>query len=268
MKRTRIASLIGFVTMLISWVMVQDSPVHAQEPLRYSCSAQVFKAFETDRILAFTEATGINVELYIASSAAAVNRLIHGHCDIASTTLKLSDLHKKRGYVETTFCKDPLAVIVNAQCPVTDISEEQLQRIFSRNISNWKQLGGPDQPILLIVPGKNTAAYANFERQVMSQREIAYDVMTYISTQVIEAVKRFPWSVSFITQGALANQAGVKSVQINGLSTKDKGYPYYQELSFVTQGSPVGSAKAFVDFTFSKEEIEAIKEKGMIPVVP
>lgn len=208
------------------------------------------------------------MELYIDSSAAAVNRLIHGYSDIARTTLKLSDLHKKRGYVETTFCKGPLAVIVNAQCPVTDITEEQLQRIFSRNISNWKQLGGHDQPILLIVPGKNTAAYANFERQVMSQREIAYDLMTYISTQVIEAVKQFPWSISFITQGAIANQADVKSLRINGLSTKDKDYPYYQELSFVTQGSPVGTAKTFVDFAFSKKEIEAIKKKGMIPIVP
>lgn len=268
MKRTGIATLIGFVMLLMSGGMMQDSTLHAQEPLRYSCSAQIFKAFETERILAFIEATGINVELYIDSSAAAVNRLLQGHSDIASTTLKLGDLHKKRGYVETTFCKDNLAVIVNAECPVTDISEEQLQRIFSREISNWKRLGGPDHAILLIVPGKNTAAYINFERQVMNQGEIVYDLMTYISTQVIDAVRRFPWSISFIAQGAVANLPDVKNLKINGLSTTDKDYPYYQEFSFVTQGSPVGTAKAFVAFAFSKKEIEIIKKKGMLPIFP
>ena len=68
MKRAAISILIVLVTVLISWRMMGDSTVHAQEPLRYSCSAQIFEAFETERIPAFTEATGINVELYICSS--------------------------------------------------------------------------------------------------------------------------------------------------------------------------------------------------------
>lgn len=268
MRRTGIATLIGFVTVLISWGMMGDSTVHAQEPLRYSCSAQIFEAFETERIPAFTEATGINVELYICSSLMAVNRLMNACSDIASTTQRLSHRQRGHGYVETTFCRDPLSVIVNEQCRVTDISEKQLQGIFNRDISNWRELGGPDQPIMLIVPGKDTAAYLNFERQVMALGEIEYDLMTYLSTQVIDAVKRFPWSISFIAQGAVANQAGVIKMKINGLSIKDKYYPYYQQFSFVTAGTPVGVAQAFIDFVLSDKGVQLIKKKGMIPVLP
>ena len=258
----------GLIMFLMSWALMPDSPAHARLPLRYSCSAQIFKAFETERILAFTEVTGIDVEVFITSSDTAVTRLAHHFSDIASTTRRLSDFQREEGYVATAFCKDPMAVIVNAQCPVGNISEKQLQDVFARNISNWEELGGPDQPILLILPGKDTAAYLNFERQVMHQGEIVYDLMTHLSTQVIDAVKRFPWSISFITQGAVVNQAGVKKLQINGLSTENKNYPYYQEFSFVTKGKPLGDAKAFVDFARSKKGIEIVKKKGMVPVLP
>jgi phosphate transport system substrate-binding protein len=268
MRRTGVATLIGFVTLLISWGMIRNSTVHAQEPLRYSCSAQIFEAFETERIPAFTEATGIDVELYICSSLMAVSRLMNARSDIASTTQRLSHRQLGHGYVETTFCRDPLAVIVNEQCRVTDISEKQLQGIFNRDISNWREVGGPDQPIMLIVPGKDTAAYQNFERQVMALGEIEYDLMTYLSTQVIDAVKRFPWSISFIAQGAVANQVDVIKMKINGLSIKDKDYPYYQQFSFVTAGTPVGVAQAFIDFVLSEKGIQLIKKKGMIPIVP
>lgn len=268
MKRTSIITLIAFVTILMSWGMMADPTVHAQPSLRYSCSAQVFEAFETERIPAFIEATGINVELYICSSDAAVNRLMTDYSEIASTTLKLAYPRRECGYVETTFCKDPLAVIVNEQCPIADVSEKQLQDIFSKSISNWKELGGRDQSILLIVPGNNTAAYINFERQVMSPGGMAYDLMTYMSTQVIDAVKRFPWSISFIAQGAVSNEVGIKKVKIDGRSPKHKDYPYYQEFSFVTKGTPAGSAKAFIDFALSEKGMEIIKKRGMTPVLP
>ncbi len=268
MKRKRMVALIGFATILAAWGMMADSVVHAQASLRYSCSAQVFEAFETERIPAFREATGINVEVYICSSGEAVNRLVRDDSDIASTAQKPAYPRQEHGYLETVFCKDALAIIVTADCPVADIFEEQLQRIFSRKISNWKELGGPDQSILLIVPGQNTAAYVNFERQVMRENQIAYDVMTYTSTQVVDAVKRFPWSISFITQGAVAKEAGVKTMRINGVGAKEINYPYYQEFSFITKGTPVGTAKVFVDFALSEKGVEFIKKRGMTPVLP
>ncbi|HID29362.1 MAG TPA: hypothetical protein EYP19_05085 [Desulfobacterales bacterium] len=66
----------------------------------------------------------------------------------------------------------------------------------------------------------------------------------------------------------MTNEAGVKKLKIDGLSTEDKDYPYYQEFLFVTKGTPLGHAKAFLDFAFSTKGIEIVKKKGMTPVLP
>ena len=54
-----------------------------------------------------------------------------------------------------------------------DISESQLQEIFSGNITNWKEVGGPDKPIFVFVPGEDIGAYKNYTRQVMKLKEIS-----------------------------------------------------------------------------------------------
>jgi phosphate transport system substrate-binding protein len=133
-------------------------------------------------------------------------------------------------------------------------------------VKNWKDLGGPDQEIVIVIPAKNTAAYENFERQAMRRKDITYDYLSYQSTGVIELVRRLPSAISFVAQGAAANQEGVKIVKVNGLSSLDKNYPFYQEFSFVTKGKPAGSTKAFIDHAFSENGKEIIKKKGMVPV--
>jgi len=111
---------------------------------------------------------------------------------------------------EIPICRDSLAIIVNSQCSVKDIAEDQLRRIFSKEITNWSEVGGPNQPIVVFVPGKNTAAYKNFDHEAMKRNRIRYDFMSYESTTVIKAIERFPWEISVIGQGSARNTGDVK----------------------------------------------------------
>ena len=206
--------------------------------------------------------------MYVTSSSAAVNRLMSGESDVASMARGGTYPLKEGGYVETPFSKDPLAIIVNARNRLANLTEEQLRNIFGKKITNWKQLGGPDQTIDLVVPGKNTAAYENFGHLALKRKEIHYDIMTNRSTTALEVVKRFPAAISFVTHGAIGKAGGVKTVKVNGLSPKDKGYPYFQEFSFVSKGKPAGAAKAFIDFALSEKGKEIIEKRGMIPIGP
>ena len=238
--------------------------IRAGEGIKYSCSAQIHEALEKGRIDAFTKKTGIKVDVYVCSSGRTVSLLMNDMSDVAATARRLYPRHRDYGYWETIFSKDPLAFIVNGQNPITDITEESLKEVFSRGITNWKELGGPDKPIFVVVPGKNTAAYSNFSRKPMGRGLITYDLMAHKSTTVIDVVRRFPWSISFISAGA-AQREGVKSLKVDGIVPLDRDYPYCQVYSFVTKGKPSGSVKEFIDHLMSEEGKEIMKKSGIVP---
>lgn len=260
------STLLIAASALFSWVMPADSTLHAQEKLRYSCSAQVYEAFEKERLAVFTKITGITIDLFVASSGSSVNRLMFGYSDIASTARGLFYPLKESGYVETPFCRSPLAIIAHSSSPLNGITEEQLADIFSGNLENWKGLGGPDERIVVVIPGKNTAAFENFERMVMKRKEVKYDLMSHQSTMVIDVVKRFPYAISFIASGAVTGAEGVKILNVNGVGPREREYPFYQEFYFVTKGRPEGTTKTFIDFAQSEKGRAIMEKRGMIPV--
>ena len=263
----RLSCLVTLATLLAAALaFIKVGRICAQEVFKYSCSAQVYQAFENERLDAYTEKTGIAVQLTVDSSYMSFLRLMNGLSDIASTAERLSRVHKEIGFVETPFCKDPLAVITNSQCTVKNLTVEQVRDIFSGAISNWKEVGGLDKEIIRIVPGKDTAAFKNFYRQVMLGRDLDHDVMTSKSTMVIEVTRSIPGSISFIAQGAAAYRLeGIRIVKINGLDPANSDYPYYQVFSFITAGIPVGTAKTFIDFALSEEGKRIMLKRGMLP---
>ena len=266
LKKSNFAVILITVVFLLSG-MASISDAADQGTLSYSRSAQVSEAFGKEALDAFTKESGIKVESHVSSSGSAVYRLMNGFSDIASTTRELYRRHRDYGYVQIPFCKDPIAILTNAQNPVGEITESQLQEIFSGDITNWKEVGGPDEPIIVVVPGEDTGAYKNFARQVMKRKEIAYDLMTYRSTMAIDVVEHFPWAISAIAQGAAVDNKAVKVLSIDGRLPRDSDYPYQQIFYFITKGKPTGPAKALIDFVLSEKGIEIIKKKGMVPVL-
>ena len=267
MKLNGIFKLLVISIFMGTLIFAPVPAVRAEDVVKYSCSNQVYAAFSKEHIEAFTKVTGVKVDVKTASSDSCLYNLGRGFCDIASTTRQLYRRHEAYGYREFLFCKDPIAVITRNECGVQGLSQEELQDIFAGDIKNWNEVGGADLPILVIVPGENTAAHKNFRRQVMRHKDIAHDFMAYDATMVIEAVKYFPCgSVSFISQGAAVQHKELTILQIDGRSPTDKDYPYFQEFYYVTKEEPTGNVKKFIDFTFSGEGKKIIEQYGMIPI--
>jgi phosphate transport system substrate-binding protein len=266
MKRPYVITAMIAIMMLTSSVLLTQGSLHAEQVLRYACSPQVYEAFGTERLEEFSRKTGIKVDLSIHSSAVAIERLMNGLADMASSAQRLTSMQVESGYVETPCCKDPMAIIVNTECPVAEITGQQLLDVFQGRIRNWKDLGGYDRPIVVVIPGEKTAAYQNFHHGVLGGGDVVFDIMTTRSTMVIEVTRRIPCSISFTSQGAARLIThGLKKLKINGLAPEDVNYPYYQVFSFVTRGTPSGVAKKFIDFALSKEGKEITRKKGMIP---
>ena len=267
MKHKSILKLASQSLLLGALVMVMVSAVNAQDSLSYGCSNQVYAAFEKEKIAAFTEATGIKVNVKTASSNSSAYRLMSGYCDIASTARKLYRRGAMYGYREFAFCKDPIAVIARKNCGVESLNEKQLEDIFAGEINNWKEVGGLDLPIVVVVPDQDTAAYKNFKRNVMKNKDIEHDFIAYDSTMVIEAIKAFPCGyISFISKGATVKHPEIKSIKVNGLSPTDKNYPYHQIFYYITKEEPTGNLKQFIDYTYSAEGAKIIRNSEMIPI--
>ncbi|MBW2176055.1 MAG: substrate-binding domain-containing protein [Deltaproteobacteria bacterium] len=241
--------------------------VTADGMIRYGGSNQIYKAFDSELIQEFTRSTGIQVEAKASSSQSALYRLSNGNSDIASIARKLYRKHEDYGYVQIPFSKDPLAVIANCACGADSLSESQVQDIFSGDIANWKEVGGIDVPILVVVPDPDTAANKNFRRQVMKHKEISYTFSAYDSTMAIVAIKSLPvGAVSFIANGDIAHEGDVKTLKIDGRLPADPGYPYFQVFYYVTKGQPEGNVKAFIDFAFSEKGKKIMYRNGMVPL--
>ena len=97
------------------------------EKLGYSCSNQVYEAIDKQKIKAFTEATGIDVEVETGASIWAVVQVFRYETpDIASSVRSLYRRHQSRGLEEIAFCKDQLAVITRKGCGVENLTEKQV----------------------------------------------------------------------------------------------------------------------------------------------
>ena len=266
MKKNSVLRLLIIGALLIAAAGLLQRPAAATETLRYSSSAQVREAFGMEGLDAFMKESDVELDLFVGASGATVRRLMNGFADIASSAERLHLGHQEYGYVEIPFCKAPLIVISNVKTPVRNISGEQLRGIFNGTITNWKEVGGPDETIVVVVPAMNTAAFKNFGQLALKRFDVKYDFMAYRSTDVVLLIHRIPWSISFISQGADTMDGAIRVIQIDGKSPGDADYPYHQIFSFVTKGQPSGAAKKLVDFAFSEKGRSIMQKNGLEPL--
>ncbi len=251
--------------MAIFSFLLLSSPIEAKETLRYSSSAQVMAALGEEVFKQFEEDSGVKVDIFTGSSDVAVYRLMHGVADIASSAERISYSSMDSGYTEILFAKAPMIVITNVSTTVKDLTIRQLKEIFNGSVNNWKEVGGPDKEIIVVIPDKNTAAFKNFTMLVLKRYDVKFDYLAHRSTDVVSLVKHMPWSIAFITKGEHTSGDPVKTIAIDGRKPEDKDYPFSQEFYFVTKGEPKGAAKKLIDYFFTEKAKSAFKKSGLTP---
>ena len=265
----RFASIVITAALLMAFV-IDTGYAQPDDKLFYSCSNQVYEAVDKQKIKDFTEATGIIVGVETGSSIwADMQVLRYETTDLASSVRSLYRRHQNRGLEEIAFCKDQLAIITRKGCGVENLTEKQVEDIFSGEIDNWKELGGEDLEITVVSPSDETGANKNFRRQFMKHHDIHCDVTTRSSTMATVVVEALPCgAISFIGRGAGIKNPRIRLLKIDGKSPRDPDYPYYQTFYYVTRGNPKGTAKKFIDYTFSDAGRKLLEENGLIPITP
>ncbi len=226
-----------------------------------------------------------NISVTGGGSTVGLTALINGNTDIANSSRPVAAKEfasaKARGFVPkvTRIAKDGLCVILNPDNPVKSLSMDQVGAIYSGSISNWSQVGGPNQRIVVTGRDSSSGTYGFFRDTLFPGRPYRSDMLTLPSNNAIAiTVSREPGAIGYIGiafyekwEGKVkavpvAEKKGGAPVAPSVKTVSDGTYPLFRYLFMVTRGNPKGEAADFIKFALSPQGQQVVTKVGYVPV--
>ena len=228
---------------------------------------------------------GYNVSVTGGGSGTGIAALLNGTTDIcaASRTMKEKELiqAEQKGIIPIEFvvARDGIAVVVNPENPVSELTLEQLAKIFTGAYTNWSQVGGPDENIMILSRESSSGTYVFFQEHVLKKKDYSQKARLMPATSaIIQSVSADKWSIGYVGLG-YAVEAGDKVKMVAAKSdeeakailpsegtVKSGEYSIARPLHLYTGGVPEGLTRMFIDFALSTEGQKIVKETGYIAV--
>ena len=204
-------------------------------------------------------------------SGSGIQAVSEGRCDIGLSSRALKDDEKDSGLKETTLALDGIAIIVNPQNPVQDLTLEQIAKIYTGEITNWKDVGGSDAEIVLIGREAGSGTRDGFESITDTKDACQYRQELTSTGDVITTVSQNPNAIGYASLAAIKDS--VKALTVNGVApteatVKDGTYLVQRPFVLVTkEGAALNeTAQKFFDFATSADAASIISAAGAVPV--
>lgn len=215
---------------------------------------------------------GVTIDVQGGGSSVGVKAAGQDTSDIgmASREIKDSELEEFTDLVIHTIARDGIALVVNADVSVDNISLEDARAIFTGEISNWSEVGGTDEPIIVVSREEGSGTRGAFEEMVMDEALISENAILQPSNgSVRTTVSTTPASIGYISFGYLDNTT--KPVMIAGVAPTEKNaangsYSVVRPLNMLTNGEPEGVIADFFEFIFSEAGQAIVADEGYLPV--
>jgi phosphate transport system substrate-binding protein len=224
----------------------------------------------------------IVVQVTGGGSGTGISALINGTTDIcnASRPMKKSEREKlKQRFntlgVEIPAARDGITLYANESNPVTELSLDQIKAVYLGQITNWKDLGGPDAKIILYGRENSSGTYVYFRDNVLKGADYSPLTQTLPGTAaVVNAVARDKNGIGY---GGAAYAKGIKEIKVKKDASSpgyaptlenitSGAYPITRYLYMYTRSKPNGAMKAFIDWTLSAEGQSIVSQVGYFPV--
>jgi phosphate transport system substrate-binding protein len=227
----------------------------------------------------------VSVSVTGGGSGTGIAALLNGTTTIAMASREIGEKETKDAAgksikpTATIVANDGIPAIVNPKNQIGALTLEQIRKIFTGEITNWKEVGGPDQPIYIFSRESSSGTCVFFQEHVLQKKD--YSPKTrFLPTHsaIIQEVSSNPLAIGYAGLGhATAAKGRIKVLKVKkdekseavapSIETVNNGtYSIARPLYFYTNNDPRGSAKAFVDFCLSPEGQKIVEEQGLVPL--
>ena len=221
---------------------------------------------------AFTsENSGVNFTYNPTGSGTGITAISEGRCDIGLSSRSLKDEEKAKGLEETVLALDGIAMIVNPANEISDLTVDQIAKIYTGEITNWKDVGGKDAEIVVIGREAGSGTRDGFESITKTAEKCQYRQELTSTGDVITTVSQNPDAIGYASLASVKNT--VKALNVDGVTpteetVKNGSYKIQRPFVLVTTSGVTLSdaAQAFFDYATSAKASEIIAAAGATPV--
>ena len=221
----------------------------------------------------FQADTGVSVTYNPTGSGSGIEAVKNGSCDIGLSSRALKDEEKAAGLTETTVALDGIAIIVNAENPVTALSIDQIAQSYTGAVTDWADMGGTAGTIAVIGRESGSGTRDGFESITGTEDACVLAQELSSTGAVIEAVRTTPGAIGYASLSAVEGQEGITVLTVDGVAPSeetvlDGSYAIQRPFVFVTRTDEALSdaAQAFFDFATSTDANDLIAAAGAVPV--
>ena len=215
--------------------------------------------------------SGVTVNYNPTGAGSGITAVQEGTCDIGLSSRALKDEEKSAGLKETVLAYDGIAVIVHPDNPVSDLSIEQIAKLYTGEITNWKDVGGNDAEVVLIGREAASGTRDGFESITGTKDKCQYRQELTSTGDVITAVSQNPDAIGYASLASIKNS--VKALNVDGVTpseatVKDGSYKVQRPFVLVTmEGKELSpAAQAFFDYAISSDAASIIAKAGAVAV--
>ncbi len=215
--------------------------------------------------------SGTQVYVQGGGSSAGIEAVGTGTAQIgmSSRALKASEMQKYPDLKPVAIAVDGIAIIVNPKNPMSNLTMNQTRDIFTGNVTNWNQVGGPDAKINVINREEGSGTRDGIQTIVLKGGNFSGGVVQSSTGAVRTAVSQDANAIGYISSAEVNNSVKAASVD-NVAPTHDnianRTYKIQRDLLLITKGDPSGLASQFINFTLGSDGQTLLKQNGLVPI--
>lgn len=210
---------------------------------------------------------GRNVDVQGGGSTAGLQALASGIADIAMCSRSLTD-EEAALFTPITIARDGLAVVVHPENPVNELTLQQIRQLFSGKMSNWKDVGGRDVPVRLIMREEGSGTREAFTSLAMAKARVSRKALVQESNGAVkELVRHDPAAVGYMSLGLVGHE--LKALSVDGVTptveeVQAGRYRLSRPFLFVVKPASRQEAREYVDFVLSDEGQRLLEMEGLV----